>query len=73
MDWIAEELGFDFRKVQRDSGANTSSYRVGTGGCFPGLKRRCREASYSPLIRTEVKNRGVIPLLSISLLGLVLN
>jgi hypothetical protein len=48
-------------KVETGSGAHPASYAIGTGGCFPGVKRQQREADYSPLSIAEVKNNGTIP------------
>jgi hypothetical protein len=43
-------------RVQSGSGANTSSYPMGTGGFSLGLKRPGREAQHSPSASAEVKN-----------------
>jgi len=29
---------------------------MGTGGCYPGVKRQGREADYSPQLRPEIQN-----------------
>jgi hypothetical protein len=47
--------------------ARLASCTVGTGGCFPGIKRLGREADHSPPSYAEIKNAGkyTIPLLTI--------
>jgi hypothetical protein len=41
--------------VQTGSGVHPTSYKMGTGGSFPRLKRQGREADHSPPISAEVK------------------
>jgi hypothetical protein len=41
--------------------AHPVSYTMGSGGCFPGVKRHEREAYYSPPSTSEIKNVGAIP------------
>jgi hypothetical protein len=68
MDWTIAVLAFDSRgggggaenfslhhRVQNGSGAHPSSYPMGTGGSFPGVKRPGREADHSPPSSAEVK------------------
>jgi hypothetical protein len=50
--------------VQTASGAHIFYYPMGTGGCFPGVKRKGREADYLFLSIAEIKNGGAIPPLS---------
>jgi hypothetical protein len=46
--------------VQTGSGVDpTSSYTMGTGGSFPGVKRPGREAEHSPPTSTEVKKTWI--------------
>jgi hypothetical protein len=41
--------------VQTGSGVHPTSYTMGTGGSFPGLKRPGREDDHSPPTSAEVK------------------
>jgi hypothetical protein len=41
--------------VQTGSGVHPTSYPMGTGGSFPGVKRPGREADHSPPASTEAK------------------
>jgi hypothetical protein len=59
--------------VQTSSGAYPSSYPMGTGAFFMGVKRSRHEADHSPPPSVEVKNGGVIPLLPHMSSGMVLN
>jgi len=43
-------------RIQRGFGAHPDSYRTGTGGPYPGVKRPGREADHSPPSSAEVKN-----------------
>jgi hypothetical protein len=45
--------------VQTDSGVHPTSYAVGTGGSFPGVKPPGREADHSPPTSAEVKKTWV--------------
>jgi hypothetical protein len=45
--------------VQTGSGVHPTSYPMGTGGPFPGLKRPVREADLSPPTSAEVKNTWI--------------
>jgi hypothetical protein len=45
--------------VQTGSGVHPTSYKVGTGGSFPGVKRQGREADHSPLTSAEVKKMWI--------------
>jgi hypothetical protein len=47
--------------VQTGSGAQPPSSPMGTGGCFPGVKRQCRETDHSPPYGAEDKNGGAMP------------
>jgi hypothetical protein len=47
--------------VQTDFGAHPSSYPMGTGGFFPGVKRPGCEADHSPPSSAEIKNGECIP------------
>jgi hypothetical protein len=51
-----------FPSVQTGSGAHPASYRMDTGGSFPGGKAAGDEADNSPS-SIEVKNSGATPLL----------
>jgi hypothetical protein len=42
--------------VQTGSGVHPTSYKMGTGGSFPGVKLQGREADHSPPTSAEVKN-----------------
>jgi hypothetical protein len=41
--------------VQTGSGVHPTSYKMGTGGSFSGIKRQGREADHSPPTSAEVK------------------
>jgi hypothetical protein len=41
--------------VQTGSGVHPTSYKMGTGGSFPGVKRQGSEADHSPQSSAEVK------------------
>jgi hypothetical protein len=41
--------------VQTGSGVHPTSYKMGTGGSYPGVKRQGREADHSPPTSAEVK------------------
>jgi hypothetical protein len=41
--------------VQTGSGVHPTSYKMGTGGSFPGVKQQGREADHSPPTSAEVK------------------
>jgi hypothetical protein len=43
------------RVVQTGSGVHLTSYSMGTGGSFPGVKRPRCEADHSPPTNAEVK------------------
>jgi hypothetical protein len=43
------------RVVQTGSGVHPTSYTMGTGSPFPGVKRPGREADHSPPTSAEVK------------------
>jgi hypothetical protein len=45
--------------VQTGSGVYTTSYKMGTGGSFPGVKRQGHEADHSPLTSAEVKKMWI--------------
>jgi hypothetical protein len=45
--------------VQTGSGVHPTSYKMGTGGSFPGVKRQGREADHSPLTSAEVKKMWI--------------
>jgi hypothetical protein len=45
--------------VQTGSGVHRTSYTVGTGGSFPGVKRPVREADHSPPTSAEVKKMWI--------------
>jgi hypothetical protein len=51
-----------FHNAQTGSGAHPASCIMGTGGCFPEVKRQRREADHSPPTTAEVKNGGAVPL-----------
>jgi hypothetical protein len=63
MGWTTAKLGFDSQRwqktyflntVQTGSEAHPASYPMGTGGCFPGVKRPKREADHSPSPSAQV-------------------
>jgi hypothetical protein len=41
--------------VQTGSGVHPTSYKMGTGGSFPGIERQGREADHSPPTSAEFK------------------
>jgi hypothetical protein len=45
--------------VQTDSGVHPTSYKMGTGGSFPGVKLQGREADHSPPTGAEVKKMWI--------------
>jgi hypothetical protein len=45
--------------VQTGSGVHPTSYKIGTGGTFPGVKRQGREADHSPPTSAEVKKMWI--------------
>jgi hypothetical protein len=45
--------------VQTGSGVHPTSYKMGTGGSFPGVKRQGREADHSPPTSAEVKKMWI--------------
>jgi hypothetical protein len=62
--WMSEGSEFKSRRgkefsplhiAQIGSGIHPTSYQVGTGGSFPGVKRQGREADNSHLTSAEVK------------------
>jgi hypothetical protein len=54
---IATSYGLDDQGeiVQTGSGVHPTSYKMGTGGSFPGVKWQGREADHSPPNSAEVK------------------
>jgi hypothetical protein len=45
--------------VQTGSGVHPTSYKMGTAGSFPGVKRRGRETDHSPPTSAEVKKMWI--------------
>jgi hypothetical protein len=45
--------------VQTGCGVHPTSYKMGTGGFFPGIKRHGREADHSPPTSVEVKKMPI--------------
>jgi hypothetical protein len=45
--------------VQTGSGVHPTSYKMGTEGSFPGVKRQGREADHSPPTTAEVKKMWI--------------
>jgi hypothetical protein len=45
--------------VQTGSGVHPTSYKMGTGGSFPGIKRQGRETDHSPPTSAEVKKMWI--------------
>jgi hypothetical protein len=45
--------------VQTGSGVHPTSYKMGTGGSFPGVKRQVREADHSPPTSVEGKKMWI--------------
>jgi hypothetical protein len=50
-----------------------TSYKIGTGGSFPGVKRQGREADHSPPTKAEVKKMWIYTSTHIRLHGVMLN
>jgi hypothetical protein len=49
-----------YRRLGLDgSGVHPTSYKMGTGGSFPGVKRYGREADHSPPTSAEVKKMWI--------------
>jgi hypothetical protein len=48
-------------RIQTGSQAQPTSYPMGTGGSFPGIKRPGGDTDHSPPSSAEVKNSGTIP------------
>jgi hypothetical protein len=48
-----------FYHVQTGSGVHPTSYTMGTGGSFQGVKRPGREADHSPPTSAEVKKTWI--------------
>jgi hypothetical protein len=59
--------------VQTGSGVHPTSYMMGTGGSFPGVKRPGREAGHSPPSNAEVKKMWIYTSIHPRLHGVVLN
>jgi hypothetical protein len=66
--WTTERSGFESRKgqefsllhvVQTGSGFHPTSYTMGPGGSFSGVKRPGREADHSPPTSAEVKKMWI--------------
>jgi hypothetical protein len=45
--------------IQTGSGVHPTSYKMGAGGSFSGVKRQGREADHSPPTITEVKKMWI--------------
>jgi hypothetical protein len=45
--------------VETGSGVHPTSYKMGTVGSFPGVKRQGREADHSPPTNAEVKKMWI--------------
>jgi hypothetical protein len=45
--------------VQTGSGVHLTSYKMGTGGSYPVVKRQAREADHSPQTNAEVKKMWI--------------
>jgi hypothetical protein len=52
-------VGHLLETVQTGSGVHPTSYKIGTGGSFPGVKRQGREANHSPPTSAEVKKMWI--------------
>jgi hypothetical protein len=59
--------------VQSGSGAHLTSYQMGTGGSFPGIKRPGRGAHHSSPTNAGAKNGGDITPFPIRLHSVVLD
>jgi hypothetical protein len=61
MGWMAEEVRVRvlLHVVQTGTGVHPTSYRTGTRGFSPGIKRLEREADHSPPARAEVKKMWI--------------
>jgi hypothetical protein len=54
-----QEVWVRVHVVQTGSGVHPTSYPMGTGGSFPGVKRHGREADHSPPASAEVKKMWI--------------
>jgi hypothetical protein len=54
----------DFSLYKLRCGNRTTSYTIGTEGCFPGIIGHALEPDHSPSCNVEVKNGGATRLLS---------
>jgi hypothetical protein len=59
--------------VQTGSEVHPTSYKMGSGGSFPGVKRQGREADHSPSTSAEVKKMDLYIHSPIRLHGVMLN
>jgi hypothetical protein len=66
--WTTERSNFEsrygqefllLRVVQTGSGVHPTSYTMGTGGSFPGVKRPGHEAHHSPATTAKVKKMWI--------------
>jgi hypothetical protein len=61
-DWevgVRVPVGSLLHVVQTGSGVHPTTYTMGTGGSFPGVKRPGREADHSPPTSAEVKKMWI--------------
>jgi hypothetical protein len=56
--WYAQEFSL-LHIVQTGSEVHPTSYKMGTGVSFPGIKRQGREADHSPPTSAEVKKMWI--------------
>jgi hypothetical protein len=59
--------------VQTGSGAHPSSYPMGTGSSFPGIRRPGRKADHSPPSSAKIKNAWCCTTFPPSFQGVVVN
>jgi hypothetical protein len=66
-DWLWARVGVPspervknfLHTIQIISGVHPTSYPMGTGGVFPGVKRPWHEADHSPPARAKVKKMSI--------------
>jgi hypothetical protein len=56
---IAQSVFSLLHIVQTGSGVHPTSYKMGTGGSFPGVNRQGREVDHSPPTSAEVKKMWI--------------
>ncbi|PNF16143.1 hypothetical protein B7P43_G03299 [Cryptotermes secundus] len=56
--WLGQEFSL-LQVVQPSSGVLPTSYTMGAGSSFPGVKRPVREADHSPPTSAEIKKTWI--------------